>query len=136
LLIFSDGQFPIQNLAAMLTAVRNYLVTSGRAASIKLALEALGLAGFFIGISTGDDTPEGKLALAQYQACLERFGLRRSEAIAIEDAPSGVASTRAAGLRVIGVHNSHLAKLVDFNFGDLVALNEAIREFGKQRRAA
>jgi beta-phosphoglucomutase len=115
---------------------RNYLVSSGSAASIKLALEALGLAGFFSGIITGDDTPEGKPAPAPYQECLERFGLHRSEAIAIEDAPSGVASARAAGLRVIGVHNSDLAKLVDFYFENLIALNSAIREFGRQRRAA
>jgi HAD superfamily hydrolase (TIGR01509 family) len=115
---------------------RNYLVSSGSAASIKLALEALGLAGFFSGVITCDDTPEGKPAPDPYQACLERFGLRRSEAIAIEDAPSGVASARAAGLRVIGVNNSSIAKLVDFYFDDLVGLNVAIRECGRQRRAA
>ena len=61
---------------------RNYLVSSGSAPSIRLALEALGLAGFFSGIITSDDTPEGKPAPLPYQACLERFGLRRSEAIA------------------------------------------------------
>jgi beta-phosphoglucomutase len=126
---------------AVLSAVaqqgrRNYLVSAGSAVSIKLALEALGLAGFFSGIITGDDTPEGKPAPAPYQECLERFGLRRSEAIAIEDAPSGVASARGAGLRVIGVNNDPIVKLVDFYFGDLIALNAAIREFGRQRRAA
>jgi len=126
---------------AVLSAVvdqgrRNYLVTSGSAASIKLSLEALGLAEFFSGVITGDDAPEGKPAPHPYDTCLERFGLRRSDAIAIEDAPSGVASARAAGLRVIGVHNPAVAKLVDFYFDDLVALNGALRECGRQRRAA
>ncbi len=115
---------------------RNYLVTSGSTDSVKLALKALGLAGLFSGMITGEDTAEGKPAPHPYLACLERFGLQRSDAIAIEDAPSGVTSARAAGLRVIGVHNPAVAKLVDFYFDDLAGLNAALRECGRQRRAA
>jgi beta-phosphoglucomutase len=126
---------------AVLSAVidqgrRNYLVTSGSAESVKLALKALGLEGFFSGIITGGDTAEGKPAPHPYLACLEHFGLQRSDAIAIEDAPSGVSSARAAGLRVMGVHNAAIAKLVDFYYDDLGALNSALRECGRQRRAA
>lgn len=126
---------------AVLSAVidhgrRNYLVTSGSAEAVKLALETLGLARFFAGIITGEDTAEGKPAPHPYLACLRRFGLQRSDAIAIEDAPSGVASARAAGLRVMGVHNAAIAKLVDFYFDDLAGLYGALRECGRQRRAA
>lgn len=115
---------------------RNYLVTSGSVASVTLALDALGLAEYFSGTITGDDTAQGKPAPRPYTLCLERFGLRRSDAIAVEDAPSGVASARAAGLRVIGVHDTAIAKLVDFYFDDLAALNGALRECGRLRRAA
>jgi HAD superfamily hydrolase (TIGR01509 family) len=115
---------------------RNYLVSSGSAASVKLALDALGLAGFFSGVITADDSAQGKPAPRPYALCLERFGLRRSDAIAVEDAPHGVASARAAGLRVIGVHDPAVAKLVDFYFDDLAALNGALRECGRLRRAA
>jgi beta-phosphoglucomutase len=126
---------------AVLSAVidhgrRNFLVTSGSAESIRLALAALGLAGLFTGIITGEDTAEGKPAPQPYLACLERFGLQRSDAIAIEDAPSGVTSARTAGLRVMGVHNPAVAKLVDFYYDDLSGLNSALRECGRQRRAA
>jgi HAD superfamily hydrolase (TIGR01509 family) len=114
----------------------NYLVTSGSAETVKLALETLGLAGFFAGIITDEDAAEGKPAPSPYLACLRRFGLQRSDAIAIEDAPSGVASARAAGLRVMGVHNAAIAQLVDFYFEDLAGLYGALRECGRQRRAA
>ena len=132
---------PFPQARAVLGAVidhgrRNYLVTSGSAKSIKLALEALGLAGFFTGVITGEDTAEGKPAPHPYLACLERFGLQRMDAIAIEDAPSGGTAARAAGLRVMGVHNAAVAKLVDFYFDDLSSLNSALRECGRQRRAA
>jgi HAD superfamily hydrolase (TIGR01509 family) len=68
---------------------RNYLVTSGNSDTIKLSLEALGLAGFFTGIVTSEDTAEAKPAPHPYLACMERFSLQRSDAIAIEDASSG-----------------------------------------------
>jgi len=114
----------------------NYLVTSASTSSVELALEALDLASFFSGIITASDSSVGKPAPDPYLACLKRFGVPRSEAIVIEDASIGVTSARAAGLRVIGVHNEAIADLVDFYFHDLAEMSSAVRDCGRQRRAA
>jgi beta-phosphoglucomutase-like phosphatase (HAD superfamily) len=52
--------------------------------------------------------------------------LDRDRAIAVEDAPAGVASARAAGLLVIGVHNPEIAAATDFFFGTLAELAAAL----------
>jgi HAD superfamily hydrolase (TIGR01509 family) len=132
---------PFPQTRAVLTAVRergrhNYLVTSGSVDSVELALETLDLAGFFDGVITNADAPDGKPNPAPYLSCLRRFNLRCEDAIAIEDAPNGVLAARGAGLRVMGVHDRKIRRQVDFFFDDLADLNTAIRDFGRVRRAA
>ena len=105
----------------------NYLVTSGSAASVTLALDRLDLTAAFAGIVTPDGAARGKPAPDPYLACLGRFALPTDAAVAIEDAPSGVASARAAGLCVIGVHNPIVAALADRFFPTLDAFAAALR---------
>ncbi len=57
-----------------------------------------------------------------YRRCIERFGLSARECVAVEDAASGVAAARAAGLSVIAVHAPALAATADLSFADLLAL--------------
>ena len=101
---------------------RLFLVTSGSAGSISLALAKLGIADFFEGIVTSDDVPRGKPAPDPYRFCIEQFGLTLAQSIAIEDLPSGVCSARAAGLRVIGVNNPEIRTLVDCFFSGYQSL--------------
>jgi HAD superfamily hydrolase (TIGR01509 family) len=93
---------------------QNYLVTSGSAESVNLALESLRLRDYFAGVITADDTAAGKPAPDPYLECLRRFDLAPDNAIAVEDAAAGVASARSAGLRVIGVHNARIEEIADF----------------------
>ncbi|MBF6560981.1 MAG: HAD-IA family hydrolase [Candidatus Binataceae bacterium] len=109
--------------AALAAGGANFLVTSGSADSINLALEVLDLKRLFAGVITADDAPAGKPAPDPYRICLERFGLEPEASLAIEDAPSGVSAARAAGLRVAGVHNSAVAQMADFYVATLAELS-------------
>jgi HAD superfamily hydrolase (TIGR01509 family) len=110
----------------------NYLVTSGSADSVNLALNGLELRILFAGIITADDTSAGKPSPEPYIICLRRFGLRLAEAIAVEDARSGVVAAKTAGLRVIGVHNPEIATLVDIYYPTLTALSAALLQSGQR----
>jgi HAD superfamily hydrolase (TIGR01509 family) len=125
-------------LAALRRAgARSYLVTSGSSASVALALERLDLAGAFAGIVAGDDAARGKPAPDPYLECIRRYALDAAGSVAVEDAPSGVESARAASLRVIGVHNPAVAPLVDRYFPTLELLAAAIEdERGRQAPAS
>jgi len=106
----------------------NYLVTSGSPESVNLLLDELKLGFFFSGIITAADVSAGKPDAEPYLVCLQRFELRLDETVAIEDAPSGASSAKAAGLRVIGVHNPGVARLSDYYFPTLSALDAALRK--------
>ncbi len=108
----------------MLAALRDaghglYLVTSGSRGSVSLSLAATGLDGFFSGSVTSDDVTHGKPHPAPFLYCLERFSLGPGTALVVEDAPSGIASARAAGLPVVAVNNPAAAPLADLYFPSL-----------------
>lgn len=110
----------------------NYLVTSGSADSVNLVLDGLDFRIFFAGIITANDTSAGKPSPEPYIACLQRFGLQLREAVAVEDARSGVVAAKTAGLRVIGVHNPEIATLVDIYYPTLTALVAALQQSGQR----
>jgi len=113
-------------LSALLSAGRSCsLVTSGSARSVAAALSAGGLSDIFDAVVTAEDVSRGKPAPDPYLTCLARCGWPARLAVAIEDADSGVASARAAGLKVIGVHNAVISASVDTYFGDLHAFARA-----------
>jgi len=108
----------------------SYVVSSGSADSVRLGLNSCDLRGFFAGIITAEDAPAGKPSPAPYLACLCRFDLQAESAIAIEDAAVGVRSARAAGLRVIGMHNAAIAAAADRFFPDFAAMSAALDGVG------
>ncbi len=105
-----------------------FLVTSGSAGSVSLALEKLGIAGCFEAIVTSDDVPRGKPSPDPYRFCIEKFGLMPVQSVAIEDAASGVISAQGAGLRVIGVNNPKIQPLVNQFFLNMNLFAEALGE--------
>jgi HAD superfamily hydrolase (TIGR01509 family) len=104
----------------------SFVVSSGSAEAVHRGLDACGLQGYFEGIITAEDAPAGKPAPAPYQACLARFNLDRTSAIAVEDAPAGVQSAHAAGLQVAGVHDPAIAAITEFYFRDFDAMLRAL----------
>lgn len=67
------------------------------------ALGTAGLADAFDAIVTSDDVEHSKPAPDIYLLACERLGVVPTEALALEDSPSGVAAAKAAGLTCIAV---------------------------------
>jgi HAD superfamily hydrolase (TIGR01509 family) len=67
------------------------------------ALATAGLTDAFDTIVTSDDVEHAKPAPDIYLLACERLGVDPSDALALEDSASGIASAKAAGLAVIGV---------------------------------
>ena len=63
---------------------------------------------------TSDDVTNGKPHPEPYLMGAQRLGFRPEECLVIEDAPAGIQSARAGGLRVIALTSTYVAeKLVD-----------------------
>ena len=70
---------------------------------VDLVLASAGLADRFHVVVSGDEVARPKPAPDLYLAACAGLGVDPSAAVALEDSPTGVASARAAGMRVIGV---------------------------------
>jgi HAD superfamily hydrolase (TIGR01509 family) len=80
-------------LAVVSGAVRSEVETVLRAASLDV----------FDVIVSAEDVTRGKPDPQGYLLALERLGLKAADAVAIEDAPPGVAAAKEAGLRCVAV---------------------------------
>ena len=83
--------------------VRLAVVSGTWRENIQAVLEAAGLADAFETIVGKEDVTARKPAPEAYQLALKRLRLSARSAVALEDSPTGMASARAAGLRVIAV---------------------------------
>lgn len=79
------------------------LASNSPRAMVDTALATAGMIGAFDAIVTSDDVTHAKPAPDIYLLACERLGVDPSEALALEDSTSGIASAKAAGLTVIGV---------------------------------
>jgi len=70
---------------------------------VVFALESTGLLDAFDAVVTADDVGHGKPAPDVYLEACRRLGVSPSEAVALEDSESGVASAKAAGLTVVAI---------------------------------
>lgn len=88
---------------------------------IRAVLQKLSLAGAFKVIVSGADLPKGKPDPAVYLAAAEKLGERPADCIVLEDAASGVAAAKQAGMYCIAYRNpgsgkqdlSHADHIVD-----------------------
>lgn len=70
---------------------------------VDAALRSAGIAGAFDATVAGDEVPRGKPAPDPYLAAAAALGQPPGACVALEDSPTGIASARAAGMRVFGV---------------------------------
>jgi len=56
---------------------------------------------------TADDVKQGKPSPEPYLKGAELLGLRPQDCVVLEDAPAGIASARAAGMRVVALPNTY-----------------------------
>jgi beta-phosphoglucomutase-like phosphatase (HAD superfamily) len=100
---------------------------------VEAALRKLSIGDAFDAIVTGDMITRSKPDPQIYLLAAERIGVAPDRCIAIEDAPKGVASARAAGMRVVGVRTESTANVV--LEGAEVVLDDLTRfDYGMLRR--
>ena len=102
-----DGIKPIDGAAVCLRQLacngfRVGLVSSTGAKLILSALDRLDMVWCFDFIVTGDMVSSSKPAPDPYLKGIRFSGFSAEDCIAVEDSPAGVASARAAGLKVVG----------------------------------
>lgn len=86
--------------------VAKAVATSASEIRTASTIERMGLGGYFDTVVTSADVVAGKPHPHVYQLACERMNVLPADALAFDDAPSGVQSAREAGLRCIGVSNN------------------------------
>lgn len=99
----------VQELRAR--GLRLAVASSSRTGWVEVALEKLGVRGYFDQVVTGDMVTRSKPDPQIYLLAAERLGVDPRDCLAIEDAPKGVESAHAAGMTVIGVKTEYTAHL-------------------------
>ncbi|HEX4022103.1 MAG TPA: HAD family phosphatase [Acidobacteriaceae bacterium] len=82
------------------------LASSGPRRKVLFSLQSADLAWAFPHFISADDTARAKPAPDLYLAAAALIGVDPTECLAIEDAPNGVLSARAAGMQVVAVTTS------------------------------
>jgi sugar-phosphatase len=95
------------------------LASSSSMALICAVVAALGLDDLFEVLCSADDEPLGKPHPGVYLTAAGKLGVDAQECVAFEDSEAGVASAKAAGMRVIAVPASHQLELPGFEAADL-----------------
>ncbi|HMS60086.1 MAG TPA: HAD-IA family hydrolase, partial [Tepidiformaceae bacterium] len=83
------------------------LASSSRRPWVDACLARIGLDGVFDEVVTGSDVANGKPDPEIYLLAAKRLRLPASACLAIEDAPAGIASARAAGMRCWAVRTEY-----------------------------
>jgi beta-phosphoglucomutase len=79
------------------------IASSGSRTRVSFLLDHLGLANCFSVVVTADDVARGKPDPALFLRAAAALSIDPAELIALEDAPAGVLSARAAGMCCIGI---------------------------------
>ncbi|SED75506.1 sugar-phosphatase [Jiangella alba] len=104
-------------LLASIPAGRRAVVTSGSAVIAAARMRAAGLTPPGV-VVTADDVLRGKPHPEPYLLGAQRLGIEPGRCVVVEDAPSGIAAARAAGMAVVGIVSTHEARQLE---ADLVA---------------
>jgi HAD superfamily hydrolase (TIGR01509 family) len=87
--------------------LKRALVTNAPRLNVQFMLEALGIKEAFHTVVIGGEDIAGKPDPAPYQVALNNLGIQATNAIALEDSPSGIRSAVGAGIRTIGIASTH-----------------------------
>lgn len=117
----------IQRLLDRLKA-NDFIIGIGTSAALNIAeknLARAGLRDYFQEVVSGADLPRSKPDPAVYLKAAELLGVEPKNCTVVEDAASGVAAAKAAGMRCIGYNNPNSGKQ-DLSKADIIvnALDE------------
>lgn len=87
------------------------LASSSDRVWVDAAIHGLGIAARFHATVAGDEVSAGKPDPEIYLAAAAKLGVEPAACIAVEDAPAGIASARAAGMAVVAVRTEMTAGL-------------------------
>ena len=114
---------------------RNALASSAPPGNIKLLIGSLGLNDYFDVIVSGHEVAESKPSPQVFLLAARRLGVRQENCIVIEDAITGVAAAKRAGMHCVAVTTTNSraklaeADLVVYSLGEVTidALDKLIR---------
>jgi HAD superfamily hydrolase (TIGR01509 family) len=110
--------------------MKRAVASSGVRPYVEAVLDAIGLAGRFAVVVTGDDVARGKPAPDVFLRAAERLNVRPPACLALEDAPNGIAAAKAAGMHCVAVPNTFTRTLdlsaADSIFPSLHAVRDAL----------
>ena len=113
--------------------VRLAIATSSVSASARPFLDRHGLTPFFDGIVTGDEIERGKPDPDIYLRAAKKLGIGADACLVIEDALSGLAAGKAAGMRVAAIPDRRFVdardyeKEADYVLGNLSEIPALVR---------
>jgi beta-phosphoglucomutase len=83
------------------------LATAADKPNIDFTIDAIGVRGYFLAITGGEEVKRGKPDPEVYNISAKKLGIAPSDCIAFEDSPAGIESALAAGMRVIALTTSY-----------------------------
>ena len=110
--LFPSTKRTLERLREM--KVRLAVATSSVSASARPFLDRHGLTPFFDVIVTGDEIERGKPYPDIYLRAADKLGVAVNECLVIEDALSGVAAGKAAGMRVAAIPDRRFVDARDY----------------------
>src|SRR2546430_6863668 len=129
--LFPNAKEVLQQLREM--NVRLALATSSVSSSARPFLDRHQLTKFFEVIITGDEIERGKPEPDIYLRAAEKLGVPENECLVIEDALSGIAAGKAAGMRVAAIPDTRFVnprdyeKEADYVLGSLFEIPALVR---------
>lgn len=94
------------------------LATSSRVMKMKLVMKTANLDKYFTAVVTGEEVTVGKPGPDIFLLAAKRLNVDPAQCVVIEDAASGVAAAKAAGMKCVAVTNTHHEK--DLQEADLI----------------
>jgi HAD superfamily hydrolase (TIGR01509 family) len=88
------------------SGIKTALASSSPKHLVDLVMDKFGIAGLFDLILSGDEVERGKPAPDIYLGAAKKLGVTPENCVVVEDAPSGVAAAKAAGMRCLAVGTS------------------------------
>ena len=98
---------------------RQAIASSAPRANVEVVVRVLGLGRYFGASVAAEDVRHGKPAPDVFLAAAERLGVPPERCVVVEDAESGIAAGRRAGMRTVGVARVRSADVVSPSLADL-----------------
>lgn len=100
----------LERISEFATQAPQAIVTGSTNSQARAVLDALDIGGYFKSVIACDHYGKGKPDPEPFLLAAERLGVDPSSCLVLEDSPSGVTAARAAGMKVVGIHEGNKGK--------------------------